>query len=155
MGLKALNKLTENAIQLQRKLSQGLFIQDILFENEAFIVNMNAEVQLYEQGINRLGVDIMDYQPYTEYTISIKKKKGQPTNRVTLHDEGDFAESIYLDVRDDYFEIKAADFKTEALIRKYGREILGLTHENILEIIWQYIYPAIKDKTKKQLYGTN
>ena len=48
----------------------------------AFIIDANAEEQLFEQGINRLGVDIMDYRPYTPLTIAIKEEKGQPTNRV-------------------------------------------------------------------------
>lgn len=56
---------------------------------------MNAEEQLYEQGINRLGVDIMDYAPYSPVTIEIKKALGQPTNRVTLRDEGDFESSFF------------------------------------------------------------
>ena len=62
----------------------------------AFIIDANAEEQLFEQGINRLGVDIMDYRPYTPLTIAIKEEKGQPTNRVTLRDEGDFESSFYI-----------------------------------------------------------
>mgnify|MGYP000929199462 FL=1 len=114
---------------------------------------MNAEEQLFEQGINRLGVEIMDYEPYSPFTIEIKEQKGQPTNRVTLRDEGDFESSFYLEVGDKQFEIKASDFKTEDLIKKYGRQILGLTDENIAALIWQYIFPDLMKKAKNVLYG--
>ena len=51
------------------------------------------------------------------------------------------------------FEIKASDFKTEDLIKKYGRQILGLTNENIAKLIWQYVYPDLLTKAKKTIYG--
>ena len=114
---------------------------------------MNAEEQLFEQGINRLGVDIMDYAPYSPLTIAIKEEKGQPTNRVTLRDEGDFESSFYLEVNNTQFEIKAADWKTEELIKKYGRQILGLTTENIGSLIWQYIYPDLLKQLNNTIYG--
>lgn len=62
---------------------------------------------------------------------------------------------FFLEVGDKQFEIKASDFKTEDLIKKYGRQILGLTDENIAILIWQYIYPDLMDeaKKKKQIYG--
>lgn len=134
-------------------LTSGRIIQNIIWDNEAYIVDLNAEEQLFEQGINRLGVEISDYAPYSPVTIAIKEAKGQPTNRVTLRDEGDFESSFYLEVGDKQFEIKASDFKTEDLIKKYGRQILGLTNENIAKLIWQYVYPDLLTKAKKTIYG--
>ena len=118
-------------------------------DNEAYIVYLNAQDQLYEEGINRLGVSIMDYAPYRPLTIAIKEQKGQPTNRVTLRDTGDFESSFYLEVSNKQFEVKASDWKTEALIKKYGRQILGLTDENISSLIWDYIYPDIIEKARE------
>lgn len=131
-----------------------LNIRNILYENEAFIIDMNATDQLYDQGINRLGVSIDSYEPYSEYTIELKKQKGQPTDRVTLHDEGDFAGSFFLDVGTDRFEIRAGDGKTQELIRKYGRQILGLTDENLKDLIWKYIYPELCRIRDNYIYGT-
>lgn len=152
-GLKSIQVLRNRVATFNNGLSSGSYIQQIILDNDAYILDMNAEVQLYEQGINRLGVDIMDYAPYSPLTIAIKKEKGQPTDRVTLHDEGDFAASFYLEVGDKQFEIKASDFKTEDLIKKYGRQILGLTNENIAELIWEYLFPDLMNKAKKVLYG--
>jgi len=151
MGL--IDKLLSRTIKFNEQLVNGIFIQNIIYENEAFIIDMNAEEQLFEQGINRLGVNISDYAPYSPYTIEIKQQKGQPTDRVTLRDEGDFESSFFLQVSDKKFEIKAGDFKTEDLIKKYGRQILGLTNENISQLIWDYIYPDLINITKKELYG--
>ena len=152
-GLKSIQDLRNRVATFNNGVSSGEYIQQIIWDNDAYIVDMNAEEQLYEQGINRLGVDIMDYAPYSPVTIEIKKALGQPTNRVTLRDEGDFESSFFLEVGDKQFEIKASDFKTEDLIKKYGRQILGLTDENIAILIWQYIYPDLMDEAKKQIYG--
>lgn len=153
MGLNLIVNLLNRTKDFESKLKEGVFIREIILENETFIVNLNAEDQLFDQGINSLGVHIDDYAPYSEYTIEIKKAKGQPYNRVTLHDEGDFANSIFIEAGNDQFEIKAADSKTQALIRKYGRQILGLTNENLHEVIWKYIYPELLKETKKYIYG--
>lgn len=148
-----IDDLLKRVVKFNDELTSGRLVQKIIWDNEAYIIDMNAEEQLFEQGVNRLGVSIMDYAPYSPVTIAIKEAKGQPTNRVTLRDEGDFESSFYLEVGDKQFEIKASDFKTEDLIKKYGRQILGLTDENISILIWKYISPDLMAETKKQIYG--
>lgn len=148
-----IDDLLKRVVKFNDKLTSGRLVQKIIWDNEVYIIDMNAEEQLFEQGINRLGVEISDYAPYSPVTIAIKEAKGQPTNRVTLRDEGDFESSFYLEVGDKQFEIKASDFKTEDLIKKYGRQILGLTDENISILIWKYIFPDLMAETKKQIYG--
>ena len=151
--MKRITDLRKRVADFNEALTSGRIIQNIIWDNEAYIVDLNAEEQLFEQGINRLGVEISDYAPYSPVTIAIKEAKGQPTNRVTLRDTGDFEASFYLEVGDKQFEIKASDFKTEDLIKKYGRQILGLTDENIAALIWQYIFPDLMKKAKNVLYG--
>lgn len=151
--MRIITNLIDRVKEYDKGLTSGRYIMNIIEENEAYIVDMNAEEQLYEQGVNNLGVSISDYAPYSPVTIQIKRLKGQPTNRVTLRDEGDFEESFFLQIENDHFEIKASDFKTEHLIRKYGRQILGLTDENIKKLIWEFIYPDLLKKTKKVIYG--
>ena len=151
--MKRITDLRKRVADFNEALTSGRIIQNIIWDNEAYIVDLNAEEQLFEQGINRLGVEISDYAPYSPVTIAIKEAKGQPTNRVTLRDEGGFESSFYLEVGDKQFEIKASDFKTEDLIKKYGRQILGLTDENISILIWKCIFPDLMAETKKQIYG--
>lgn len=133
-------------------LTDGTYISEIIKEYEPEICDMNSQDQLYEQGKNRVGVEIMDYMPYTPKTIEIKKIKGQPTDRVTLRDTGDFHASFRLIVERDKFTITADDFKTEGLIRKY-RQILGLTDENASELTHEYIYPDLLKKAREVLLG--
>ncbi len=153
MGI--IEDLRNRVVTFNDQLADGLTIKQIIWDNEAYIIDLNAEEQLFEQGVNNLGVSISDYMPYTDLTIEIKEQKGQPTDRVTLHDEGDFAASIYLEVGDDQFLVKAADFKTEELIKKYGRQILGLTDESLATVIWSYIYPDLLAKAQQTIYGTD
>lgn len=155
-GLQSIIDLKNRVQNFDTNLNNGLYIREIINEGmtTAFIIDANTEEQLYEKGINRLGISIMDYRPYTPLTISIKREKGQPTNRVTLRDEGDFQSSFYLEVGDNQFEIKASDWKTDSLIRKYGREILGLTDENISILIRDYIYPDLLSKAKNVIYAS-
>lgn len=151
--MKLIDNLRQRVTEFNELLQSGRLIQSIILENEYVITDMNSEDQLYEQGINRLGVNIMDYAPYSPLTIEIKKEKGQPYNRVTLRDEGDFEHSFYVEADTQQFTIKAADWKTEDLIQRYGRQILGLTEENKIILIWEYIYPELKAKAKEYIYG--
>lgn len=153
MGI--IEDLRNRIVALNEQLENGTIIKQILWDNEAYIVDLNAQGQLYEQGITSLGIKISDYLPYAPLTIEIKQAKGQPTDRVTLRDEGDFESSFFLEVGNEQFEIKAADFKTEQLMRDYGNEILGLTDENLAVVIWQYIFPDLMKTVKQIAHGTN
>lgn len=71
----------------QRK---DFYVLECVRENEAVVIDANAEEQLFERGENRLGVSIADYQPYSPVTVEEKRLRGQPYNRVTLRDTGRF-----------------------------------------------------------------
>lgn len=135
--------LKDRVRAFNERLESGALVRKVIEDNDAEICDMNAQEQLYEQGINRLGVDISDYAPYSPITIDIKKLKGQPTNRVTLRDEGDFHRSFYVVATDTSFEVKAKDAKAEHLLSKYGQQILGLTRENLMTLVHEYIYPNL------------
>jgi len=121
-------------------------IRDIENNNHNAITNTNAQIQLHEKGETREGVSIADYMPYSPFTVEIKKSKGQPYDRVTLQDTGDFHKSFYIEYQGDGFEIKADDWKTSMLVRDYGKEILGLNDENVEELLREYIHPKLMDK---------
>lgn len=122
-------------------------LEVIVADNEQTIVRWNAENQLFEKGENRLGIRIDSYQPYTPLTIQIKKDKGQPYDRVTLRDEGDFERSFYIEFFSDGFRIYAFDSKVDELTDKYGSEILGLNEENFEKLI-DIIRPLILERAK-------
>ena len=69
--MKLIDNLRQRVTEFNELLQSGRLIQSIILENEYVITDMNSEDQLYEQGINRLGVNIMDYAPYSPLTIEI------------------------------------------------------------------------------------
>ena len=54
-GLKSIQDLRNRVATFNNGLSSGAYIQQIIWDNDAYIVDMNAEEQLFEQGINRLA----------------------------------------------------------------------------------------------------
>lgn len=147
--MKLINDLKKKVEAFNEGLTSGTFIARLIQEFEPAICDMNSANQLYERGVNNLGVEIMDYMPYRPKTIEIKEIKGQPTDRVTLRDEGDFHGSFFLQIYADKFEIRASDEKTEWLMKKYGRQILGLTPDNQAELAGEYIYPELLTKARQ------
>lgn len=121
----------------------GDFIVDIMMEYEAEIVDLNSEDQLYTQGVDADNVQIQDREPYTPYTVRIKRLKGQPTNRVTTRDAGDFHRGFYLERGNKKVRFWSKDEKTEDLVSKYGESIFGLIPENKEEVFLSYVRPGI------------
>lgn len=119
-------------------------ISVIIKQNDYVILDMNVQDQLFEKGVERNGIDLMSEIPYSDVTIEIKQAIGHPYDRVTLRDEGDFHRSFKLSVRSNEFEIYATDIKTEKIVAKYGDSIMGLTNENFAQLMWEYIYPELK-----------
>lgn len=144
--MNVIDSLLDKVKQFNESLADGTYLSRIILDHEAEICDMNTESQLFERGVNRVGVEIMDYAPYHPYTIELKELKGQPTNRVTLRDEGDFHRSFKVQTYPDKFLIYATDGKTEWLMKKYGRQIIGLTDENAEELAQSYIKPELVDK---------
>lgn len=126
-----------------------MLLEDIVRDKEDVIVSAIADDQLYRRGINGKGEKIMDYMPYTTTTVRIKKKKGQPTTRVTLRDTGDFHNSMFVVFDAEGFYVTASDDKTPELIEKYGDEIFRLTDKNLTRIIRSHIRKELVKRLKK------
>ena len=151
-GLNSILGLLSAAETVGRNLNEGFYTRKALEQNQQKIVEANAE-QLYEHGINSLGIRIDTYQPYTPYTVRIKQEKGQPYDRVTLRDTGDFQKSFEVVFEPVGFYITATDYKTQDLIDKYGAKIFGLTKENMQEIAVKYVLPVVTEEIKREMFG--
>ena len=100
---------------------------------ESEVISLNVDDQLF-QGIGANGERIRP--PYAPATVRIKRRKGQPYDRVTLRDTGDYHESFFLIYRDDEFEFDAKDPKKKWLERRYKKKsIYGLTDQNVGRVI--------------------
>ena len=102
-------------------------------------------------GINAEGDQITP--EYSPRTVAIKKKKGQPTDRVTLRDTGEFYGGIFLEVRDSegLYIVDSQDEKTGSLVKKYGEDILGLDPDNQDKYVEENLDPVFMDRVHKSL----
>ncbi len=80
------------------------------------------------QGINQKGQAIVP--AYTATTVAIKKRKGQPSDRVTLKDTGDFYQRRIAIADNTKIYIESDVPYADHLAEKYGDEIHGLTNDN-------------------------
>jgi hypothetical protein len=119
--------------RLQAKMNDTLVRTTRFYQDD--LAQENADYLFYtgkDMEGNSLGA-------YAQKTIQIKLAKGQPTNRVTLKDEGDFHKSFQLVINEKGFEVIATDYKTNELQARYGKDILGLAKN-----VW--------DKKMRKLY---
>jgi hypothetical protein len=118
----------------------------VLEANAAFIENLNR-AQL-AAGLNGDGSPINP--PYVPATVAKKREKGQPTDRVTLHDEGSFYASIFTEVFTSAFDLNSDDPKAPELKAKYGDGILSLTEESKEKLI-AHILPQFVAVLKREI----
>lgn len=122
-------------------------VADLAEEHADLMADMNRE-QLKE-GIRSDGSKISP--PYTPFTIRMKQKKGQPTTKVTLFDEGNFHAALKGKKQADGILLESDDWKREQLKEKYGNKIEGLTDEN-LEKLRIMLYPRILFELRKRFF---
>lgn len=131
-----INKLrTQGSIANQEEA-----ILRIIRQNESIALDLNTN-QLFE-GKDSENSDIVP--PYSPLTVKIKKFKGQPSDRVTLKDEGEFYQKFTLLAEKFPVLFDSASFKTPKLTEKYGSEIFGLIPNNKAEFA-QEIKPDVQE----------
>lgn len=151
-GLNSILGLLSTVQTVERDLNSGVYTRKALEQNKEKIVELNVK-QLNELGVNSLGIQIDTYAPYSPYTVYVKKQKGQPTDRVTLRDTGDFHRSFDVVFEPSSFYITATDSKTEDLVAKYGVNIFGLTAENRTDLTESYVVPEVIKNIRKEIFG--
>jgi hypothetical protein len=122
-------------------------VKDVIVETGEELADFNRK-QL-DSGIRSTGSEIKP--AYAPLTILLKDQKGQPTDRVTLKDTGDFYQGITVDVNSETFDLTSTDDKTEDLVKKYGNRIFGLTNESRGEYVAFSFFPALKDRITNRL----
>lgn len=133
-------KVLLRSLDIQKAMRQALTTHAVQIEN----LNLGQLLQ----GIDSRGKQILPL--YAPYTVQKKIAKGQPYNRVTLRDTGDFYESVYVEIFKNSFELEATDVKTKSLKLKYGKSILGLTDENIKQVA-KIIKPTLEKLLLEQI----
>ncbi len=103
-------------------------ILKVVKDNDNVALDLNTESQLFGKGIDSKGNLLPG--PYAPFTIEIKNLKGQPTNRITLRDTGEFHEGFFMKATSFPVEIDSSDSKTSELKSQWGEDIFGLTDES-------------------------
>ena len=123
-------------------------ILKVVKDNDNIAIDLNTDAQLFDKGIDSKGNLLPG--PYAPFTIDIKSIKGQPTDRITLRDTGDFHDSFFLKANSFPVEVDASDPKTAELKSEWGEDIFGLTGESQSELN-DHILPDIQNVYKKAL----
>lgn len=122
---------------------------EIVKQYESEIIDLNTEEQLFRLGQLRTGKKI---QPgYRPFTVEIKRQRGQPVDRVTLQDTGEFYEGFFIEYSANFFFITSSDPKTQDLVNRYGSEIFGLSEKSLVEIRI-IIHQELLESLRKELF---
>lgn len=139
----SLKNLTNRLKRFREILDKELV--DEMLSHENIIIDMVRD-QLFS-GVDGYTASI--HPPYASRTIKRKIKKGQPIDRVTLRDTGDFYASLHLSYDDEGFYISSTDQKLSNILKsRYGKPILRLSDENLSELMSNYIRPSLTEKLK-------
>lgn len=142
-----MDKIAAIVTKLQELVAnQEEIILSIVKKNESALLDLNTS-QLYE-GLKADGTKITP--EYSDLTIARKQILNQPTNRVTLFDEGDFYRGFFAETQKFPIIISSSDIKTEKLDAKYGPNLFGLTGENKKEFA-EIIKEEVKQAYTKAL----
>ena len=121
--------LIEALEDLKRKLDKDKAFE-FAFDSDMqeLLIELNQD-QLFNEGKDSEGQSLGSYSPYT---IKIKQSKGQPTNRITLYDTGEFYQSFKAYYEDGSIVIDAdAEKEDTNLFDEFGIDILGLDDSNM------------------------
>jgi len=133
-----LNDFNVTVERLRTSINES--IRTSIDNNKGVIKTMQTDEQMY-LGINADGNAITP--KYKQSTINYKLRTGQPSDRVTLKDSGDFYDSIEIEAKTDEFVISTQISYSIYLVTKYA-EILGITDTNLQTFVNTYTLPIIK-----------
>jgi len=122
------------------------FVAEIVQENKHILEDLNAE-QL-ESGIDSNGNIITP--GYSALTKAIKAAKGQPIDRVTAKDTGDYHSAIRVQAESNGFKMGNGDWKARKLSDRYG-PLMGLTAENITGFSHDVVKEEMTEKVRNYI----
>lgn len=119
-------------------------VREAVNQNKEFAVDLNRQQML--EGKDAKGNPITP--EYTAFTKAIKRRVGQPTDRVTLKFTGKMHREMFLEDQGDGYEFESQDVKSGDLQEKYGIDIFGHT-ELSEDKMSKQILPALQKGTKE------
>lgn len=120
-----------------------LYIGDIVFEHKGQLLS-TVKLRLFQKSVDAKGMFLGEYK-WAWYRDE-KKKKGLPSNRVTLRHTGKFYNSMFVDYKDQSIIIDATDTKTSKLESMYGKNILALSEDELTLFTDTVLEPKLNNK---------
>jgi len=129
---------------------------DIGFESSMSIEDTKEQLVLKQQmqmlqGLDSSGKKIGEYQSpvYAEAKHRLNPLAG--FGNVDLRLTGAFFRDQFVDVRDDEYVIDSADEKADALVKKYGDDIFGLSTDFEAEYVENDLEPVLIDNVREKI----
>jgi len=122
MGNEKLTRLMQRLTVLPAAMNRYGF--ELMNRSDVQQVMKDANTDQLHSGLRSDGSTITP--PYKPYTVKKKQEKGDPYDRVTLRDEGNYYEGFRVRVSPTRAEMYNVDEKSEKLKEKYGVLIEGL-----------------------------
>ncbi len=152
MFYKPVKDIIKRTNELNIDLLMRSLFDDKGDELERFIINLNTQVQLFNQGIDNEGVELsLIGGGYAPVTIFFKQQRNLPIDRVTLFDTGEFYDSFTVTYESVGIVINADTIKDgKDLQSRWGSEIVGLT-DNSQQRLIEFLYPLVNEWLIKYL----
>lgn len=140
--------LFKKQIQFIESFEQKMFnhLRETIEKNRFVIKDYVIKKQLYDKGIDGNEKRL---KGYTRTTIRYKISKGQPSDRTTLKDKGDFHASITIEAYNNRFEVSSNVSHSKYLIGIYGKDIMIPSSNNMNDFLRRYFIPSLKQKYGK------
>lgn len=121
-------------------------LKDVFTRYDNVIKDTNTQEQLFKLGQDAKGDSLGSYAASTK---RIKIRKRQPIDRVTLKDTGDFYDSITVTATDKEVIIETSIEYAQFLVKRYGKEILGVQDMFLKDFYDKYIVPELENEITK------
>lgn len=133
----------DDEIKIIKDIEDGIHevIKSTVQKYGYIIVEYNTEKQLDEKGEDAKGKKL---GKYTKAYARIRIKKGRQANHVDTHFTGKFHASITVEAREDEFIIRSNVEYDKYLVKRYGKDILGVQEQYLEEFVERYLLPALK-----------
>lgn len=127
MKFESIHAMLNNA----RKLSETkAWVNALDRETQQFIVSLNTNEQLGDDGIDSKGRSLGDYAPFT---VNFRRSKGLQVDHIDFKVTGNYWASWKITVRNDHFLIDVDQDRFTELVNllRFSEDHVGLTDESI------------------------
>lgn len=140
-----------NSINRVRRIDFGLAISESVLETQKPLVFLQQDQLIH--GIRSTGRKIGKYKNKKYASMKYKVDRRAGFGNINEFLTGSFQSEIYVVVSKKALKFTSADPKTDKIIKRDGKDIFGLTKENIEKYSRRDLAPKVIKKIKRQILG--